>query len=79
MNLIETGKLNNVESYLDTIKKCTVIDTAKEVAFEMINAFASSEKSKAKFMKGVQSKRTIGDVVMFAYNLTLSAEGIKVV
>lgn len=77
-NLIEKGILNNVEGYLDVIKKSQTVTEAKENTANMINYFKITDDKKLYYLRALSKKKTLTDVLMYAYNLNLSAEGLKV-
>lgn len=77
MNLVKEGILNNVESYLEKIKTQTDVNDAKTIVKNMIESFNIKDESKQRFTKVLSKKRTLNDVLFFAYNMNLSAEGLK--
>lgn len=78
MNLVKNGILNNVESYLTRLSKVTDFTEAKKITLEMIQSFSVTDNKKQKLIVGLNRKRTTQDILFFAYNMNLSAEGLKV-
>ena len=78
MNLVKSGILNNVESYLTSLSNVTDFTEAKKIVLEMIQSFGVSDNKKQKLIVGLNRKRTTQDILFFAYNMNLSAEGLKV-
>ena len=78
MNLVKSGILNNVESYLTRLSKATDFTEAKKIALEMIQSYNVTDNKKQKLIIGLNRKRTTQDILFFAYNMNLSAEGLKV-
>ena len=78
MNLVKSGILNNVEPCLTRLSKATDFTEAKKIALEMIQSYSVSDNKKQKLIIGLNRKRTTQDILFFAYNMNLSAEGLKV-
>ena len=78
MNKVENGILNNVESFLNRLKNCVKPDGAKLIVNQMIDGFNVSDKRKLKFKNDLNKKRSLAEIITFAYNMNLSAEGLKV-
>lgn len=77
-NLVQKGILNNVEYHLNVIKKSQTVVEAKENTANMIQYFKITDDKKLHYLKALSKKKTLTDVLMYAYNLNLSAEGLKV-
>ena len=78
MNKVQSGVLNNVESYLNQLKLCSDVNEAKQISTDMINTFSIKPEKKSKYIDDVNKKSSLTDVLMFAYNMNLSAEGLKI-